>query len=276
VVVTYAILGALVGELAGDAADVRVMVPNGLDPHEWEPSARDVETLTHAAFVVENGLGLEGGMEKALAAARAAGVPFFTASSAITPRRVGAGEGVPTGDPDQAEGAEDPHLWTDPLTVERVMDALAPRLGAVLGTDLSPRRAALDAALEGLDAEVRAMVDGVPAASRRLVTGHESLGYFAERYGFTLVGAIVPGLSTQSGVSAAQVAALARALQGSPVRIVFTELGTPRAVAEALARQLGSRIVPLATHVLPADGSYATFMRDLARTITGNLRGEAQ
>ncbi len=67
IVVTYSILGSVVKDLVGDKATVTVSIPNGLDPHEWEPSAKDIETINKADLVVENGLGLEGGMEKTLA-----------------------------------------------------------------------------------------------------------------------------------------------------------------------------------------------------------------
>ena len=91
IVVTYSILGAVVKDLVGDKATVIVSMPNGQDPHEWEPSAKDIETLTKADLIVQNGLGLEGGMEKALEQAKEAKVKFFTASDHITVRKVGAG-----------------------------------------------------------------------------------------------------------------------------------------------------------------------------------------
>ncbi|HET7838550.1 MAG TPA: metal ABC transporter substrate-binding protein, partial [Rectinemataceae bacterium] len=110
IVATYSLLGSVVRELAGDAFEVKVSIPNGLDPHEWEPSAKDIQLLQGADLIVENGLGLEEGMSKALDAARAKGLRFFTASDHVTVRRVGAGEGIPSGDRDQAVGARDPHL----------------------------------------------------------------------------------------------------------------------------------------------------------------------
>jgi hypothetical protein len=110
IVVTHSILGSVVKELAGDRFEVAVAIPNGMDPHEWEPSARDVERLTHADLVVANGLDLEGGMQRALDQARRSGVKFFTAADHVTVRRVGRDEGIPSGDPDQATGAPDPHL----------------------------------------------------------------------------------------------------------------------------------------------------------------------
>ncbi len=271
VVVTYSVLGAVVRDLAGDHVDVRVAIPNGLDPHEWEPSARDVAALTRAHLVVANGLGLEAGMDRALARARATGVPVFVAAGAIEPRRVGrAGAGHRHA---QAhEGALDPHLWTDPVAMKAVARALAAELRARFGLDLSGRLEDLERRLDALDAEIRAAVEAIPPAHRQLVTGHESLGYFAARYGLRPIGAVVPGLSTQAESSAAELARLKGLVAREHVRVIFTEVGTPPRVAEALARDAGVRCVPLTVHAVPADGSYFSFVRTLAGTIAGSLR----
>jgi len=272
IVATYAILGAVVKDLAGGTFNVTSAIPNGLDVHEWEPSAKDIEALTHADLVVENGLGLEGGMGKALDQARRAGVAVFTASDHITVRRVGAGEGIPGDDPDQQLGAEDPHLWTDPLAVKAVVDALAADLKQRFGTDLSARAADLDRRLDALDAEIKAKVGALPARRRKLVTGHESLGYFAQRYGFKLVGAVIPSLTTEAESSAAGLAALKTQIRANQVSVVFTELGTPQRTVDALAREARVKAVSLTTHSLPPDGSYFTFEHGLADTIVQALQ----
>jgi len=272
IVVTYSVLGAVVKDLVGDAAAVRVLMPNGADPHEWEPSAKDIETLTRADLLVENGLGLEGGMANAFAQAEAAGVKRFVASDHVTLRRVGPGEGADPEDPDQAPGAEDPHLWMDPLAVRDAMDALAGQLKTDLGIDVSTRAKDLDARLATLNDEVAAIVATVPDAQRTLVTGHESLGYFAQRYGLRLVGAIVPSLTSAAEPSAAGLAALAEKIRAAQVPAIFTELGTSPAVAEAIGSQTGAKVVEVTTHAVPADGSYATFVENLATLIADNLR----
>ncbi len=272
IVVTYSILGALVQELTGDQANVIVSMPNGQDPHEWEPSARDIEALTRADLIVQNGLGLEGGMEKALAQAAEAGVMLFTASDHITIRRVGEGEGLPTGDPDQAAGAQDPHLWTDPLALQSVVAALAEQIQADLGMDVSNRAAELVARLADLNMQIADSVNDIPESNRKLVTGHESMGYFADRYGFKLVGAVIPSISTQAEVSAADLAALKSLIEESQVRAIFAELGTPPAVTQTISQETGVKVVELTTHTLPEDGSYFTFMRRLAAVIVENLK----
>lgn len=271
IVVTYSILGSLVKDLAGDQFDVVVSMPNGLDPHEWEPSAKDIATLNKAALIVRNGLNLEGGMEGVLTQAETSGVPMFTAADHITVRRVKEGQGLPNGDADQAVGAQDPHLWLDPRGMKAVVTALAADLKSRFGTDLDARAADLGARLDALDAEIRTQVARVPEARRLLVTGHESMGYFADAYGMTLVGAIVPSLTSQAEVSASDMANLKKAIQGRPVAVLFTEKGTPPKVADALGAELNLRVVEITTHALGSDGSYFTFLRDLAAGVLGPL-----
>ena len=272
IVVTYSILGSVVKDLVGDRANVIVLMPNGQDPHEWEPSAKDVETLTHADLIVQNGLGLEGGMQKALAQAQDAGVKFFTASDHITVRHVGQGEGIPSGDPDQAMGAEDPHLWMDPVGMKSIVDALAVQIKTDLGIDLSDRATSLDAQLDSLTEEISASINTIPVENRKLVTGHESMGYFAQRFGFKLVGALIPSVTTQAEVSASDMAALKVLIEENHVKAIFTELGTPKAVSDAIGNETGVKVIELTTHSLPADLSYFTFMRNLTQVIVDGLK----
>ena len=272
IVVTYSILGAVVKDLVGDQANVVVSMPNGQDPHEWEPSAKDIETLTHADMIVQNGLGLEGGMEKALAQAREAGVKFFTASDHITIRTVGKGEGLPTGDPDQAVGAQDPHLWTDPLAMKEIVAALAEQIQSDLQLDVSVQANDLETRLDSLNQEIVGRVNMLPEGNRKLVTGHESMGYFAQRYGFKLIGAILPSLTTQAEVSASQLADLKKLITDNQVKAIFTELGTPANVSESIGKETGVRVIEVTTHNLPEDGSYFTYMRNLANTIVAGLK----
>jgi len=271
IVVTYSVLGSLVSDLVGDRFTVTVAMPNGLDPHEWEPSAKDIAALNHAALIVRNGLNLEGGMEGALAQAEKSGVPMFTAADHVTVRHVKAGEGLPTGDEDQAEGAADPHLWLSPLGMAQVVQALAAELRTRFGVDLSDRAAALEARLHALDAELKTQAAAVPEARRLLVTGHESMGYFAESYGLTLVGAIVPSLNSQAEVSAQDLSRLKDAVRGRKVAVLFTETGTPPKVAQALGSEVGLRVVEITTHALPPGGDYFALLRGLGAAVFGAL-----
>jgi zinc/manganese transport system substrate-binding protein len=270
VVVTYSVLGSLVRDAVGDAANVVVLIPNGSDPHEWEPSAKDIERLNHADLIVRNGLDLEGGVLDVLNNAQDDGIATFVASDHITVRLVGEGEGLPTGDPDQEVGAQDPHLWMDPLTLKDVMTALGPVLDAQ-GINATAGIASVVAGLGSLDAEVATVLAAVPEANRKLVTGHESMGYFAARYGFQLIGALIPSLTTQAGVSAQELSTLTDEIAAQNVKAIFTEIGTPTQVAEAIGDETGVKVVDLASHNLPADGTYATFLLENANKVAAAL-----
>jgi zinc/manganese transport system substrate-binding protein len=272
ILVTYSILGALVKDLVQDKAAVVVLIPNGQDPHEWEPSAKDMEQMARADLIVQNGLGLESGLEKSLGQAKEMGRIMFTASDFIDVRKVGPGEGIPSGDADQTIGASDPHLWMDPMEMRKIAVALAKQLNTDLKLDISVPAATVDQRLIALDQEIAASVETIPPINRQLVTGHESLGYFARRYKFHLVGAIIPSLSAQAEVSASDLAALKILIQTNHVKAVFTELGTPRSISDVIGQETGVKVVQVSTHLLSADGSYFTFMRAIAGDIVQNLK----
>lgn len=272
IVVTYSVLGSVVKDLAGDKANVTIAVPNGQDPHDWEPSAKDIESINKADMVIRNGLGLESGLEKTLQTAADNGVILFTATDHIEIRYVGEGEGIPTGDPDQAIGAADPHIWTDPLAMKSFVSALAVELKNKLDIDVSSRAANLNVRLDNLNKQAADLVAAIPEQDRKLVTGHESMGYFANRYNFKLVGVIIPSLTSQAGVSAADLSELKRTIQDNQVKAIFTELGTSPAAAKAIGNETGVKVIELTTHALPADGTYFTFMINLSRVIVDGLK----
>lgn len=289
IVVTTSILGAVVADLVGDRASVSVLMGNGVDPHDWAPSAQDLESIYGADLVVANGLDLEEGLHDALATARAEGVPVYEATDHITVRTVteagdahedeappddaapaAASDDAHAEDGDHTHGAADPHFWVDPVSMISVVEALGPLLGAQ-GMDVAARQADLVARLTDLDGRVRDILAAVPPDARRLVTGHESMGYFADRYGFQLVGTVIPGLSTQGEVSARAMADLAAAIREAGVDVIFAEVGTPQAVTQAIAGETGARVIELPTHLLPDDGSYDTFVTGIAGTIAEAL-----
>ena len=98
------------------------------------------------------------------------------------------------------------------------------------------------------------------------------MGYFAARYEFELIGAVIPGLTSQGEVSAGELAELKEHIAADGVAVIFAEIGTPAAVTEAIAKETGAKVVELPSHNLPADGSYFSFIRQISSTIAGALR----
>jgi zinc/manganese transport system substrate-binding protein len=282
VVVTYSVLGAVVSDLMGEVADVVVLMPNGIDPHDYRPSAKDVEAVANADLVVANGLDLEEGLAEAVESAEADGVPVFYATDHIELREFGEGEDDHAdeegddhadgeGEDDHGQGGDDPHFWVDPSSMKQVVAALGPEAGEALGVDLAEATASLEAELDALDAATADTLSPIPADRRLLVTGHESMGYFARRYDFVLVGALIPSTTSQSAPSAADLAELTEQIEDLGVPAIFNELGTPPALSEAIASETGVEVIELATHNLPDDGSYFTFIAEISRGVAQGL-----
>ena len=281
IVVTYSVLGRLVEDLVDGAAEVVTIIPDGRDPHDYQPSARDMEAMTAADLLVVNGLGFEEYLDDAIDAAADAGTPVFAVSDHVTVRDAAGtrDEGHDHGDDHSDElahgdggehdhGSGDPHLWLSPATMLEALPALADAVSTAIGTGIDP--SALAAQLQALDADLAAQFAALGRCE--LVTGHDELGYFADRYGCEVIGAVVPSMSTTADASAKQLAALKEIIAAHGATTVFTSLGTPQAVAEQIARETGANVVELGTHVLGESGSYAAFIRSVADAILGALR----
>ena len=290
IVVTYSILGAVVSDVVGDAADVKILMPNGIDPHEWEPSAKDIEALTNADLIVSNGLDLEGNVMEAIEEAESNGVAVFHATDHVEVIEFGAGghdhaDEETLGDDkvvttesvvgtavesEHEHGDGDPHFWTSPVEMAAVVLSLGEALSD-LGIDVGDRAAMAAERLTNLDQEVNKIVEAIASDQRILITGHESLGYFAHQYGFEVVGAVIPSLSSEAEASAGELAELKAVIEAEGVSVIFTELGTSPDVVAALANDAGVDVVELSTHFLPEDGTYSSFVLDLASTISSAL-----
>jgi zinc/manganese transport system substrate-binding protein len=279
VAVTYSAVESIVSDIVGDLARVVVVVPNGTDPHDFEPSAKDVELLASASLVVANGLDLEEGLEDALTEAEQAGTPVFHLTDHVTLREGGDDghdhgseekeEKEEEGDSHDSHGAQDPHVWLDPMTLAEAIPALAEELSAAVGADLTEQGEAVATDLGVLSASIEAKVGSLEKCV--LITGHDSLGYFGARYGCEVLGSIVPSFSSAAEASAGDLAEIKTLAEAEQVKAVFTELGTPKGVAEQLAKELGIDVVELAHHFVPENGGYEEMMSILADSIVSAL-----
>lgn len=260
IVVTYSVLGNIVEQLVGDAATVTTLIPDGQDPHEFEPSAKDIESLNYANIVVSNGLDFEEGLEETLNNVKTAGVNVFMAGDYITVRELS--------EEDHGHGAFDPHLWLSPAAMLEMLPELSEAIGTAIGADLSVQLETLSAELTALDTQIQEIIGGVKC---ELVSGHDEMGYFADRYGCEVIGAVIPSLSTTSESSAGELADLKAEIETHGVPAIFTGLGTSPAVAEQLASELGVKAVTLSTHFLNGAATYQEFMMRMTNQIAEAL-----
>lgn len=266
VVATTSIWGDVVSQIVGDDADVEVLIPRGADSHDYEPTSREVALLQEADLVVANGLGLEAGLIDVLESAAADGANILEVAPLVDP--------IPfTDHAEEAHEGEahdlgdlDPHVWFDLARVDVAVGHIADRLGAVNDSvDWDARAAEYSAKLLRADEEASTILAVVTPEDRRIVTNHEALGYFADRFDFEIIGVVIPGGSTLADPSSSELAALVEEIQHEGVDTIFAETTAPTRLAEAVAAEAGGEvsIVELFTESLGEPGSEAGTLIDL-------------
>lgn len=251
VVATTTQIGALTRAVAGDDVELTILLSAGADAHDYEPSPKAVAQIKDAKVVLVNGIGLDAWLDDVISGAGANQVVVVTDGIAIRER----------GEEDRSNGEGDPHVWHDPLNAKVMVDNIVRVLGAADPGNAATFRAngdAYKAKLDAVDGQVRALIDSIPAANRRVVTNHDSFGYFFDRYGLEFVGAIIPGTAKDAQPSAKDLADLTEQIAREGVKAIFAEEEVDPKVARQLAEDTGVSIVTgLYADSLGAPGSGA-------------------
>ena len=262
VVTTFSILGDWVQHVGGDGVSVHDLAGPGVDTHEFEPLPGDSATMTQADLVFAIGLGFEPWL------------PDLAEAAAVPERVVYLGDRIPEERrrklSDSPNAAFDPHVWQDPTRTADLVRAIAAALSEADpegAAGYASRSQVYLAELEALDTEIESIVSGIPEASRQLVTSHATLGYFADRYGFAVLGSVLP-VSTETGSpSPGELAALIDLVRASHVSAVFGERGEPEQLLQVVAQEAGvDRVVLLYLDSLGAPGSDGTTYLDMMRS----------
>lgn len=276
VVTTLNLLGDVVRQVGGEHIELTALLPVGADPHSYAATPADLRTLTTAHVIFMVGGGLEEALEPVLTGAEehAGLVPVNAGLDLLALREETAAE---EDDHDHAGG--DPHTWTSVRNVQHWVENIEHVLSALDPANAAAYQAAAAAyggELTKLQAEIVAALAAIPADQRKLVTDHAVFGYFAAHYDFTVVGSVVPGLSTLAAPSAQEVAALQDQIQAEGVKAIFVGNTVNPGVAEQLANDLGIRVAPLYTESLSASNgpapTYLDFMRYNVQVIVTALR----
>ena len=279
VVATYTVLGDFVKQIAGDKVDLVVIVGPDGDPHKFDPTPQDVVHLAEAVVLFENGVGFETWLDKAYTAAGSKAKRVVTTEGMkildSTFHKPGEAE-----DPDHKHD-KDPHVWHSVPNgihmAEKVLDGLCAADPANAETYRQNAKKYL-AELRELDAWVLTETGKLPKEDRKLVTSHDTFGYFSDRYDFKVVGAAIPSVSTEGGgPSAKEFAALVETVKRLKVRAVFGEASSDPKLIETLAKETGAKFAPpLYTDGLGAPdspgGTYAGMMRHNVTTIVNALK----
>jgi ABC-type Zn uptake system ZnuABC Zn-binding protein ZnuA len=264
VVTTTTVFADIVQNVGGDRVVATSIIPPGVGPEDYDPKPEDAVKLASAQLVVSNGVGLDDFLNDLLA----------SGSGGSTPHLV-LGNGIPS---IKVDGEPNPHFWLDPMLVK---EYYLPAIVKELST-LDPAGAATYQAnatdygdqLDALDVELKAKLDEIPVADRKLVTFHDAFPYFARHFGFELIGVILANVGQEP--SAADLAALVETVKAAHVKAVFSEAQFSPTLSETLATEAGI------THVVttlyndalgpaPAD-TYLGLMRWNVEQMVGALK----
>ncbi len=247
VVAIESFLADMAQNVAGDRLHVDTLMPIGADPHGFEPTPQDVKKIAESDVLILNGAGFEEFLQKLVQNAGGEH-QLIQASKGLTSRALKPNE------PHDADNPGDPHFWFDPTKavtyVENIRDGLTHADPAGAAT-YAQNAAAYIAKLNALDEKIKQQVSVIPPARRKLVTDHDTFGYFADRYGFEIVGMIAPSFSTADSSTAQQLAQLIDTIKATNAPAIFLEQNANPALAAQLARDTGAQVVTgLYTHSL--------------------------
>jgi zinc/manganese transport system substrate-binding protein len=260
VVATFSILADFVKNVGGDRVEVQALVgPNG-DAHVYQPTPGDAKALADAKVVFVNGLGFEGWMER-LIKASGSKATMVTATKGVKPRKAD----------DHGHGDADPHAWQSVANAKIYVANIRDGLSAADPAGKSAYEANATsylAKLDALDTEARAAIDKIPTDRRKIITTHDAFGYFAAAYGVSFIAP--QGVSTESEVSAKDVAKIITQIRKQKIPAVFLEL-LKRIGAESGARIGGTLYSDALTDGQGAAPTYLDMMRHNVKQLSTAL-----
>lgn len=232
ILTTNTILADAARNVAGDRFTVGSLLPAGADPHSYQPTPQDIAKVSDSKVLIANGAGYELFLGPLLE--NADGEKLLVEASTGVRLRT------------DAESGTDPHLWLDPnnmiFYVENIHEGLAqfdPEGAEIYKSNAS----AYITQLEELDAWINGQIAQIPPQRRLLVTNHEAFGYFAERYGFTVVGTVIESFSSDASPSAEQMAALVEQIRLYGAPAIFLDASDNPSLAQQIANETGVNVV---------------------------------
>jgi ABC-type Zn uptake system ZnuABC Zn-binding protein ZnuA len=263
VVATTTLVGDVVRQVAGGLVQLRTLLPPGCDPHAFVATPRDAVSLADADTIFVNGFGLESSY-----------LPGLLTQSRTKARVVEVSDGIVFRTWEE-NGERDPHVWFNPLNVktwaqniEQTLQGLDPAHAG----DYQSRSARFQIRLEELDAWAAEELRRVGKDSRNLVTDHDALGYFADHFGYKVIGVVIPGFSTGAEPSARELARLEDTITHYNVKAIFAGKAVNADVARRVANDIGVRLVSLDIESLPPGADYFSFMTNIVKTIVEALQ----
>ena len=235
VVTSNTVIGDFVRQVGGDRIEVRALAPAGTDPHTFQPTPESMKALARARVAFFNGSGLEEWWDKTVRSVGRKDLPVVELSKGLATIKM----------PGHSHGeGQDPHVWLDPNLVKAYVGKIRDGLSQADSTNAgayAERAQAYRAKLDELDGWIRAEVEAIPAARRKIVTFHNAFQYFADRYGLAVKGFVV--VSPGKEPSAKTLTELARRIKQEQIPALFAEADFNPKMLEVLAQDAGVKVV---------------------------------
>ena len=254
IVATNAVLASIVQEVVGKQFHVDTVIPDGKDPHEFQPSAGDIARIANARVVVSNGYGYEPTLQKAIASARARGVAVFDAEW----------DGSSVGDP---------HWFTDPLRAAEVMAGLLPVLEKALGVSLDSEFGAATTEFQGIVRDGLLALREVPQGRCTYATEHIFLGPFGDRFGCGASVVLNRGSRVPDAEpSAADLERFAGDIKARGIRALVEDSAEHSRVLDRVSEQTGATLVRVNVHGTGGALTYRAYIMAIVDALAGVLK----
>lgn len=268
VVTTMSILNDMVKQVGGERVESQNIIPIGAGPEDYQPTPEAAQAIAAADLIFYNGYGLEEWLDD-----------LFESAARPGQHQIAVAEGLPALDVGGEEFAQgNPHFWLSAAYaakyVERIRDGLIRSDAANTAFYTSNADAYIKQLLD-LNTELKQMAEMLPQERRKIVTNHDAFPYFAEEYGFTIVGNILG--NPESEPSAGDMARLVQRIKQEQVKAIFSESQFNPRLSKILADEAGITVVAnLYTDTLGEEGSevatYIAMMRYNMKTIVEALK----
>lgn len=236
VVATTTQVSALTQIVGGNKIEFSGILKANVDPHEYEPTPDDVRNFANAQIIFINGVGLEKWLDKTIQ------------NSGTKATMVDTSKGVPfhKGKGDDGKEEADPHIWHSVpnaiIMLNNIRDGLS-QMDPANAETYKANAAACEKKLNDLDKYIKEQIATIPLAKRKLVSNHDTFGYYVERYGLTFVGSIIPSMDTNYQPSAKELTNLVKAIKAEGVKAIFIESSVNPALAKQIAQEAGVKVV---------------------------------
>ena len=237
VLTTSTVLCDIVRQVAAETVDRVCLIAPGSDPHVYEPTPGDRQKIEQADLILYGGYGFEPNFIKLIRTTKNP-APKIAVDEVAVP--------IPQTFREEDAVEPDPHVWHSAKNGRQIVETVQRSL-----TQLEPSHKALylrnaqrlNATLSEIDAWIRSQIATIPLKSRKLVTTHDALGYYATAYGIPVEGALI-GISTEARPSATRVKALVDSIRATQVPTIFVELSASPKLIEAIAKESHIKVSP--------------------------------